>query len=440
MKRTIIIACCVIAGSATQALGQIVGSPTDSSGQTWFGPGPVVEMSLGGNQYLFHGNHNSSPVVLTNAMGVFVEQVRYGDFGTPELLNAQGDPIPQGQEAGNPYLFRGMRYGQEIRMYFDGLTGRTYAPETGRYLNRAAGLVATQANYTYFRRGTAAGNPRTANAHASVNPWSAGGTASFSGMPQSSLWNVPQAIINGFVFNNGSESTVGQVRGARPGALGLCTVWTIATDTQGGQVGIAVDTKGGQVFLRGGALSFHHWLELPSLQGRGFTISVSNSETGSGLQRRIPAGRPGLFQAADGDTNGDRMGFEAEDAANAWLALLVSTVNFGPWTEFTGDYARRPLAGLTRGAAMGQARPLGESIDDKTWLKPLLSVAPEDLDWNGLNRVTAPTTGLSVDHIDGPAGELPHWNWQGDDWLAPFLSRHLNLGSWKYYADAATFH
>ncbi|MHC4092928.1 MAG: hypothetical protein ACYSVY_22080, partial [Planctomycetota bacterium] len=173
MKRTIIIACCLIAASATQTLGQVT---DDFDRGFWVGPTlPVLEMTRGGNRYYLHRDHNRCTVALADAAtGLLVEQVRYKDFGTPEVLDVLGEPIPPGQGTGNPYLFRRLRLDEENDFYWCG--GSYYESSTGRFSSRGPNGAAAVPFRVY--RGTVVGNPGTVNARASVNPWSAGGTVS----------------------------------------------------------------------------------------------------------------------------------------------------------------------------------------------------------------------------------------------------------------------
>ena len=136
----------------SSANGFIGEFPTD---QIAMGGPTHLTAEIGGVDYFFQRNHNRSVVVLTDAGGLVVEQVRYSNFGAPTLLDGNGQPI-QGPGTGNPYAFRGMRYDPESGFYYCEETGRPYDPETGRFVCR----------------GTAVGNPGNAYTVAGGNPWS----------------------------------------------------------------------------------------------------------------------------------------------------------------------------------------------------------------------------------------------------------------------------
>ncbi len=85
--------------------------------------------------YFFHTDDMYNVVAVTNASGVVVERYEYGDFGSPEYLDHNGQPTYQQVSAiGNPYLFTGRRIDPETGLYY--YRTRYLDPIAGRFTTR----------------------------------------------------------------------------------------------------------------------------------------------------------------------------------------------------------------------------------------------------------------------------------------------------------------
>ncbi len=92
-----------------------------------------VSMSRGGADYFYLEDHLGSTMTVADAQGNAVERYRYGDFGTPWLMDAAGQPLSV-SAVRNPYLFAGQRYDEESGFYHMGR--RFMEPKTGRFTSR----------------------------------------------------------------------------------------------------------------------------------------------------------------------------------------------------------------------------------------------------------------------------------------------------------------
>ncbi len=156
MKRSIIIAGCLVAASAPHVLGGYWG--------VWpvtFKP-PVLQMERGGVPYFIHPDHIGNTRALSDAAGQVVETYAYDDFGEAVIFDAMGQPVLPGQEVGNPYMFHGARRDAETGFYW--CNGRYYEPGTGRFTSRRGNVnrgtaVGNPGDGYNVNRGTAVGNP-----------------------------------------------------------------------------------------------------------------------------------------------------------------------------------------------------------------------------------------------------------------------------------------
>src|SRR5678815_1635796 len=85
-------------------------------------------MRRGGQDYWLHADNTGTVFALTDASGAVVERYDYDNFGEVQFLNPAGAPIPGATQsaAGNPYLFRGLRYEPEPRFFLSGGTTGNY--------------------------------------------------------------------------------------------------------------------------------------------------------------------------------------------------------------------------------------------------------------------------------------------------------------------------
>jgi len=91
------------------------------SGIWWF-----TEMRRGGQDYWLPADDAGNVLALTDATGAVLERYDYDDYGEVQFLNPAGAPISGATRsaAGNPYLFRGLRYEPEPRFFLsNGTTG-----------------------------------------------------------------------------------------------------------------------------------------------------------------------------------------------------------------------------------------------------------------------------------------------------------------------------
>ena len=91
---------------------------TDSAGTLTasylYGPGidAPLRMVRGGITSYYHTDALGSIVALTDPTGVVVERAAYDVFGSPQLTDGAGTPLPQSAR-GNRFLFTGREYDQE---------------------------------------------------------------------------------------------------------------------------------------------------------------------------------------------------------------------------------------------------------------------------------------------------------------------------------------
>ena len=81
-------------------------------------------MHRGGQDNWLHPDDAGNTLALTNATGAVVERYDYDDYGEVQFLDPAGAPIAGATQsvAGNPYLFRGLRYEPELRFFLLGGT------------------------------------------------------------------------------------------------------------------------------------------------------------------------------------------------------------------------------------------------------------------------------------------------------------------------------
>ena len=85
-------------------------------------------MRRGFQDYWLQTDDAGNTLALTDATGAVVERYDYDDYGEVQFLNPAGAPIPGATQsaAGNPYLFRGLRYEPEPRFFLTGGTTDNY--------------------------------------------------------------------------------------------------------------------------------------------------------------------------------------------------------------------------------------------------------------------------------------------------------------------------
>jgi hypothetical protein len=84
-------------------------------------------MRRGGQDYWLPADDAGNVLAVTDAAGTIIERYDYDDYGEVQLLNPAGGPITGATQsaAGNPYLFRGLRYESEPRFFLlGGTTGK----------------------------------------------------------------------------------------------------------------------------------------------------------------------------------------------------------------------------------------------------------------------------------------------------------------------------
>lgn len=84
----------------------------------------VESMERDGITYFYHSNSLGSTIALTDANGNIVEEYSYDAYGNVNAVST----------VGNPYLFAGRSFSQEIEAYY--YRARTYNPFMGRFLQR----------------------------------------------------------------------------------------------------------------------------------------------------------------------------------------------------------------------------------------------------------------------------------------------------------------
>ena len=120
----------------------------------------VLTMRRGTTDYYYHGDDQHNVVKLTDNTGAVVETYDYGDYGQPEFYDASGALLDVSESPfGNPYLFTGRRWDEELGYYY--FRNRYMDPALGRFVSRdPIGLWGDAANL---------GNGYT---YAASNPWS----------------------------------------------------------------------------------------------------------------------------------------------------------------------------------------------------------------------------------------------------------------------------
>jgi len=93
----------------------------------------VLTMERGGTTYYYHHSFLGSVDTLTDASGNIVERYWYDAYGNPTVYDATWTEllIPSSW-VGNPYMFTGRRYDEEIGLYY--YRARTYSGKLGRFL------------------------------------------------------------------------------------------------------------------------------------------------------------------------------------------------------------------------------------------------------------------------------------------------------------------
>ena len=115
--------------------------------------GPYIDepitMQRSGIDYYYHTDDMYNVMALTDGTGAVVERYEYDDYGAPNAVSA----------VGNPYLFNGRRFDDEVALYF--YRTRYLDPKAGRFIQRdTIGAWGDGANL---------GN---GNTYAGNNPWS----------------------------------------------------------------------------------------------------------------------------------------------------------------------------------------------------------------------------------------------------------------------------
>ena len=144
-------------GSASLSASYVYGNYIDE----------VLTMRRGTSEYYYHGDDQHNVVKLTDNTGTVVEAYDYGDYGQPEFSSPPANPGQATGEQldvtasplGNPYLFTGRRWDEELGYYY--FRNRYMDPALGRFVSRdPIGLWGDAANL---------GNGYT---YAASNPWS----------------------------------------------------------------------------------------------------------------------------------------------------------------------------------------------------------------------------------------------------------------------------
>jgi len=137
-------------GSASLSASYVYGNYIDE----------VLTMRRGTSDYYYHGDDQHNVVKLTDNTGAVVETYDYGDYGQPEFYDASGALLDVSESPfGNPYLFTGRRWDEELGYYY--FRNRYMDPALGRFVSRdPIGLWGDAANL---------GNGYT---YAASNPWS----------------------------------------------------------------------------------------------------------------------------------------------------------------------------------------------------------------------------------------------------------------------------
>ena len=88
----------------------------------------IVTMTRNGNAYYYHSNLIGSVIMVTNFIGLIMENYEYDSFGNPSIYNTNYQKISN-SIIGNTYTFSGRQYDNESRLfyyrfrYYDWLTG-----------------------------------------------------------------------------------------------------------------------------------------------------------------------------------------------------------------------------------------------------------------------------------------------------------------------------
>lgn len=93
----------------------------------------VLQMRREGETYYYHQDGLGSIASLSDGAGQTVESYAYDVYGRPDVTSATMDDLDS-SPAGNPYLFTGRRWDEELGLYY--YRARTYSPQLGRFLQR----------------------------------------------------------------------------------------------------------------------------------------------------------------------------------------------------------------------------------------------------------------------------------------------------------------
>lgn len=123
---------------------------------------PMLAAHANGQYFYFHCDDLGNMLALTDGSGNVIERYDYGDYGAPHFLDANGNALTGSDglpvtfsPAGNPFLFHGMFWDEEVMFYFGhsqgGVTGPPayMDPQTGRYLLRAGVPLRFEAESTF---------------------------------------------------------------------------------------------------------------------------------------------------------------------------------------------------------------------------------------------------------------------------------------------------
>jgi len=128
---------------------------------------PIVIWNVAGAPLFTRCDDLGNVLALTDSNGTVLERYEYSDFGEPQFLAADGslltgpDRKPATSSlAGNPYLFHGMQWDNEIGLYLDTDQGRYVDPRSGQYTTRSDSGV---------------GGEQHSRAFSDNNPWTVGG-------------------------------------------------------------------------------------------------------------------------------------------------------------------------------------------------------------------------------------------------------------------------
>ncbi len=149
--------------------GEVMGGAASPNGESEILHFTV--MRRGVQDYWLQTDDAGNTLALTDASGAVVERYDYDDYGEVQFLNPAGAPIPGATQsaAGNPYLFRRLRYEPEPRFFLSGGTTGNY-PEYHKVWEDGA-LRAVSSSGIYWDPQAARFTTKGAKGGAHVGGW-----------------------------------------------------------------------------------------------------------------------------------------------------------------------------------------------------------------------------------------------------------------------------